>query len=55
MRWLTMAKSSLSNKRVNEKKTLLGNTNKDKLELIEKMNDDIDMAAGPADASEGED
>ena len=42
------------NKRVNEKKTLLENVKKDKLELVERMNVAIDMAAGPSDASDGE-
>ena len=39
--------------RVNEKKNLLENVIKEKNELVEKMNSDIDMAAGPPGPPEG--
>ena len=38
---------------VNEKRILLENVKREKSELVEKMNSDIDMAAGPPEPSEG--
>ena len=40
--------------RINEKKNLLESVTRDKDELVEKMNSDIDMAAGPSEPSENE-
>ena len=40
--------------KVTEKKNLLENVIKEKNELVEKMNSDIDMAEGPAEPSESD-
>ena len=40
--------------RVNEKKNLLESVTRDRDDLVEKMNSDIDMAAGPSEPAENE-
>ena len=45
-------KATKMQNKVTEQKNLLENVIKEKNELVEKMNSDIDMAAGPAEPSE---
>ena len=47
-------KVTMMQNRVNEKRNLLESVTRDKDELVEKMNSDIDMAAGPSEPSENE-